>query len=220
MKEKSCFVSWSGGKDACLAMYKACRLGYKPRKLLTMFSRERSISSAHLLPEKLILAQAAALGVEPVIGRALFHEYEAVFVQILRELQKEEIAYGIFGDIDIAEHREWEEKACRQAGLSAVLPLWQQDRRALLEEFITLGFKARIVVVNTAMLPAAFLGRDLSLETVAAVEAAGADACGENGEYHTVVYDGPLFQKPVALRTGREIIPAGGSYIRLAVYVD
>ncbi len=123
MKEKNCFVSWSGGKDACLAMYKACRLGYKPRKLVTMFSKERGISSAHLLPKALIKAQAAALGMESVIGRALYHEYEAVFIEILRELSKEQITYGVFGDIDIEEHRQWEEKACWQAGLSAVLPL-------------------------------------------------------------------------------------------------
>ena len=111
MKEKNCFVSWSGGKDACLAMYKACRLGYKPRKLVTMFSKERGISSAYLLPEALIKAQAAALGMESVIGRALYHEYEAVFIEILRELSKEQITYGVFGDIDIEEHRQWEEKA-------------------------------------------------------------------------------------------------------------
>jgi len=219
MKEKKCFVSWSGGKDACLALYKACRLGYKPHKLVTMFSRESGISSAHRLPEALIQAQAAALGIECVIGRALFHEYETVFVKILRGLKKEQIAYGIFGDIDLAEHRQWEEKACEQAGLVAVLPLWQQNRRALVEEFLALGFKARIVVVNTAMLPAAFLGHDLSPEVLAAIEDTGADACGENGEYHTVVYDGPLFQQPVPIRTGREIIPVGDSYAQLKVHL-
>ena len=99
----------------------------------------------------------------------------------------------------------------------AVLPLWQQNRRALVEEFLALGFKARIVVVNTTMLPAASLGHDLSPEVMAAIEDEGADACGENGEYHTVVYDGPLFQQPVPIRTGKEVIPVGDSYAQLKV---
>jgi len=215
--EKNCFVSWSGGKDSCLAFYRAVNQGYRPQKLLTMFSMENGISTSHRLKEEIIKAQANAMGVECSIGRSSFESYEEVFVSKLKIFKEQGIDYGVFGDIDIEEHKQWEERVCKRASVTALLPLWQEDRRKLVEEFISLGFKAKIVVVNTTMLDSRFLGRDLSYSLMEEIEEYGADVCGENGEYHTVVYDGPIFKKPVDLKFGTGAVPVGEMWAQIEV---
>lgn len=214
---KNCFVSWSGGKDSCLALYIAKERGYKPVKLLTMFGMEE-ISSSHRLNEKIIKAQAESIGIDYIIGKSSFDEYEEVFVSKLKKFKEEGINYGVFGDIDLEGHREWEERVCKSAGMEAVLPHWKRDRKEIVKEFIRLGFKAKIVVVNTTMISTKYLGQDLSLALIEGIEKDGADPCGENGEYHTVVYDGPIFNKPVDIRFDLEIVPVGDTYAQIKVF--
>lgn len=216
---KNCFVSWSGGKDSCLALFRAMSQGYKPKMLFTMFSIENDVSSAHRLNEDIIKAQVNALDLESTIGRAKFEDYEAVFVRNLEAFKSQDIQYGIFGDIDLDEHRKWEETVCEKAQMTAVLPLWQEDRKKLVKEFIDLGFKARIVVVNKTMMSPEFLGRDLSHELLEEIEKTGADVCGENGEYHTVVYDGPLFKTPLNLNFSKEVKDIEGKWAKIEVLI-
>lgn len=216
---KNCFVSWSGGKDSCLALFRAMSQGYKPKMLFTMFSIENDVSSAHRLNEDIIKAQVNALDLESTIGRAKFEDYEAVFVRNLESFKSQDIQYGIFGDIDLDEHRKWEETVCEKAQMTAVLPLWQEDREKLVKEFIDLGFKARIVVVNKTMMSPEFLGRDLSHELLEEIEKTGADVCGENGEYHTVVYDGPLFKTPLNLNFSKEVKDIEGKWAKIEVLI-
>ena len=217
--DKNCFVSWSGGKDSCLALFRAMSQGYKPKMLFTMFSIENDVSSAHRLNEDIIKAQVNALDLESTIGRAKFEDYEAVFVRNLEAFKSQDIQYGIFGDIDLDEHRKWEETVCEKAQMTAVLPLWQEDREKLVKEFIDLGFKARIVVVNKTMMSPEFLGRDLSHELLEEIEKTGADVCGENGEYHTVVYDGPLFKTPLNLNFSKEVKDIEGKWAKIEVLI-
>ena len=217
--DKNCFVSWSGGKDSCLALFRAMSQGYKPKMLFTMFSIENDVSSAHRLNEDIIKAQVNALDLESTIGRAKFEDYEAVFVRNLEVFKSQDINYRIFGDIDLDEHRKWEEKVCEKAQMTAVLPLWQEDRKKLVKEFIDLGFKARIVVVNKTMMSPEFLGRDLSHELLEEIEKTGADVCGENGEYHTVVYDGPLFKTPLNLNFSKEVKDIEGKWAKIEVLI-
>ena len=216
---KNCFVSWSGGKDSCLALFRAMSQGYKPKMLFTMFSIENDVSSAHRLNEDIIKAQVNALDLESTIGRAKFEDYEAVFVRNLEAFKSQDIQYGIFGDIDLDEHRKWEETVCEKAQMTAVLPLWQEDRKKLVKEFIDLGFKAKIVVVNKTMMSPEFLGRDLSHELLEEIEKTGADVCGENGEYHTVVYDGPLFKTPLNLNFSKEVKDIEGKWAKIDVLI-
>ena len=216
---KNCFVSWSGGKDSCLALFRAMSQGYKPKMLFTMFSIENDVSSAHRLNEDIIKAQVNALELESTIGRAKFEDYEAVFVRNLEVFKSQDIQYGIFGDIDLDEHRKWEETVCEKAQMTAVLPLWQEDREKLVKEFIDLGFKAKIVVVNKTMMSPEFLGRDLSHELLEEIEKTGADVCGENGEYHTVVYDGPLFKTPLNLNFSKEVKDIEGKWAKIEVLI-
>lgn len=216
---KNCFVSWSGGKDSCLALFRAMSQGYKPKMLFTMFSIENDVSSAHRLNEDIIKAQVNELELESTIGRAKFEDYEAVFVRNLEAFKSQDINYGIFGDIDLDEHRKWEETVCEKAQMTAVLPLWQENRKKLVKEFIDLGFKAKIVVVNKTMMSPEFLGRDLSHELLEEIEKTGADVCGENGEYHTVVYDGPLFKTPLNLNFSKKIKDIEGKWAKIEVLI-
>lgn len=214
---KCSFVSWSGGKDSCLALYKAKKQGYTIKKLLTMFSEENQISSSHRLREDIIRAQARAISIDYTIGSSSFHSYEQVFVANARKFKEQGMDYGIFGDIDIEEHRQWEERVCRNVSMTAVLPLWERERKELVAEFLQLGFKAKIIVVNTRMIHTGFLGEDLSFSILNDIEKCGGDPCGENGEYHTVVYDGPIFKHPVDLKFGTDIIQVGDTYAHIKV---
>jgi len=113
---------------------------------------------------------------------------------------------GIFGDIDIEEHRKWVEKLCNDTQIKAYLPLWQQPRAKLLNEFLAAGFKAIIVAVNADKLAKEYLGRKLDKELIVEFQNLNIDPCGENGEYHTVVTDGPIFSSPINLNPGNIIL--------------
>ncbi|GAB4345403.1 MAG: diphthine--ammonia ligase [Desulfobulbaceae bacterium] len=206
------FASWSGGKDSCLALYRAIGQGGGPRRLFTMFAEEGR-SRSHGLPRTIIEAQAAAMGIPVRIETASWDDYESVFLDVLAELRDEGIVDGVFGDIDLAAHREWVERVCGSRGVRPHLPLWQEERRDLLDDFIGAGFRAMIVVVDHRRLDESFLGRVLDRKTVMELEAAGVDACGEEGEYHSLVFDGPLFAAPLEISRGAIVRRDGYSFL-------
>jgi len=203
LKNKDFFSSWSGGKDSCLALYKAIRQGGRPRRLLTMFGDDGRRSKSHNLPPEVIAAQAEALAIPSLIGSASWDGYEKIFLGYLGDLKKDGLVDGVFGDIDLVPHREWVERVCGEHDIMAHLPLWQEERRTLLADFIEAGFKAVIVVVDEKRLDKSFLGRTLDWRTIDDLEAAGADACGEEGEYHTVVTGGPIFAHDLEVKYGK-----------------
>ncbi|MFO7760536.1 MAG: diphthine--ammonia ligase [Thermodesulfobacteriota bacterium] len=196
------FCSWSGGKDSCLALYHAIQKGGRPESLLTIMSEDGVTSRSHALPKPLIEAQARSLGLRPVFRSASWQEYEAEFISALHEFKKSGIKVGVFGDIDVDSHREWVRRVCGVAGIIPVHPLWKRNRRELLGEFIGLGFRAQIVVINEQKLDKNFLGKTTEVQTFAEMEGAGIDPSGELGEYHTVVTDGPIFSSIVEIKTG------------------
>ncbi|VVD94361.1 adenine nucleotide alpha hydrolase [Pandoraea commovens] len=202
------FFSWSGGKDSCLALHHAmsCDTGGEPhydvRRLLAMFDETGDSSRSHGLPRELMQAQADALGIALDIGLAGWREYEATFVARLQAMRAEGITHGLFGDIDLQPHRDWEEKVCAAAGMTAVLPLWQRERLTLAHEFISLGYRAVIVCVDGRHLGPEFVGREYDASLLADLPE-GVDACGESGEFHTFAYDGPRFAQPVPWRIER-----------------
>jgi uncharacterized protein (TIGR00290 family) len=190
------FFSWSGGKDSMLALHRALAAGWQVEALLAMFDEDGERSRSHAVPPHLMAVQAEALGIPLVMGRASWADYEAVFTAQLERFAAQGITHGLFGDIDLQPHRDWEEKVCTGAGLSAVLPLWQENRRALVDELLAHGYRARVVCVDARFLDASFCGREFDARFVADLPA-GVDACGENGEFHTFVFDGPRFARPV-----------------------
>jgi uncharacterized protein (TIGR00290 family) len=188
--------SFSGGKDSCLALWRAQQQGLDVRTLLVMFEESGERSRSHAIPLPVIQRQAQALRKELVVGRASWKGYESAFVDALRGLRSTGHTVAVFGDIDLQAHRDWEEKVCATASVRPYLPLWHQDRRALAQEILDAGFKAIVVCVDSRFLSDDFCGRNYDAAFIRDLPA-GVDACGENGEFHTLVYDGPCFHEPV-----------------------
>jgi uncharacterized protein (TIGR00290 family) len=197
--QPSALMSWSGGKDSCLALWRARRAGLNVALLVTAMDESGARARSHGVPPELLQAQAASLGARMRFYQASWDDYEACFIETLRAAALDSIGTAIFGDIDLLPHRAWEERVCAAAGLTARLPLWGESRRALVDEFLAAGFKAIVVCVNGKHLSADFCGREFDAAFLADLPP-GVDACGENGEFHTFVYDGPAFAAPVALR--------------------
>ena len=195
-------VSWSGGKDSCLALWRARQSGVRIERLVTALDESGQRARSHGVPPALLQAQADALGVPLVFYSASWQQYEEKFVAALRDAHGAGMRHAVFGDIDLQAHRDWEEKVCARAGLQASLPLWNQPRRQLVDEFLALGFKALVVCVNGRHLPQDFCGRDFDAAFLADLPPE-VDACGENGEFHTFVYDGPAFAHAVPFRRDR-----------------
>lgn len=198
----SAFVSWSGGKDGALALHRAREQGIEVKALLTMFDESGTRSRSHAVPREVMQAQADALGIPLVTAKAGWADYEAVFTGCLRRFADEGITQGIFGDIDLVPHREWEERVCAAAGLTAHLPLWDDSRVLLSRQVLALGFKPLIVCVNARWLDASFCGVAYD-EAYLARLPPEVDACGENGEFHSYVTDGPGFAQAVPVQVAR-----------------
>jgi len=188
--------SFSGVKDSCLALWVAKRRGYNVRTLLVMFDESGKGVRSHAIPLALMQQQAQALGCDLMACNASWKSYEEVFIGALRELRSRGHRYAIFGDIDLQAHRDWEEKVCRAADIEAVLPLWQNDRLQLADEVVAAGFRAIVVCTDSRYLGSEFCGREYDARFIADLPP-GVDACGENGEFHTFVYDGPSFRHRV-----------------------
>lgn len=200
-----------------MALYKAIQQGGRPRRLLTMFGDDGKRSKSHNLPPEVIAAQAEALAIPSQVGSASWDDYEKIFLGYLGGLKKDGLGDGIFGDIDLVPHRQWVEKVCGEHDIIAHLPLWQEERRKLLADFIEAGFKAVIVVVDEKRLGSSFLGRVLDWRTIDDLEAAGADACGEEGEYHTLVTGGPIFGRDLRVDYGKISHHKGYGFLDVSV---
>jgi diphthine-ammonia ligase len=201
------FVSWSGGKDGCLALYRAKSGGMEVGYLANMVSEDGQRSRSHGIRAAVIKKQAEALGIPIVQQLTADENYETSFVAMLKEFKREGITGGVFGDIDFTPHREWVENVCRQAGLTAYLPLWNESQKKLIEEFIDAGFKAVVVAVKAELLEKEVLGRIIDREFLTFLTRVnkGITPCGEDGEYHTLVVDGPIFNKRLEIVRSEKI---------------
>lgn len=192
-------TSWSGGKDSCYAMMQAVAQGMKPKVLLNMMNENGQVSRSHGLPLSILKQQAEKMNLPIVTIPATWNEYEAKYIKALQEIKaKFELEAAVFGDIDLQPHRDWEEKVCKAVGIQAVLPLWQQNRIDLVNEMLTNGIETMIVSCNTQM-GESYLGEIMTKELAQELEAKGIDSCGENGEFHTMVINCPLFSEPIIL---------------------
>ncbi|HEX5686845.1 MAG TPA: adenosine nucleotide hydrolase [Ideonella sp.] len=193
-------VSWSAGKDSCLALLRAREAGLDVCTFLTMLDTD-DLSKSHALPRELIAAQVAVLGgtwQPAVVGPG---DYGSGFAAQLALLRAAGHTHMVFGDIDLQAHRDWLEPACERAGLQAVFPLWGLSRDAVAREIIARGIRARIVCVDTRWLDESHCGVDYD-EAFLARLPAGVCPCGEDGEFHSFVWDGPGFARPLVLAGG------------------
>lgn len=191
MKEKF-FVSWSGGKDSYLALLKAKEQGLDIQYLLNFTGHDgRGIS--HGISYQLLKQQAGALGIPLVTEQVSWESYEAGFIKAVTGLKKEGITGGVFGDINIVGHREWVEEKCGSLGITARFPLWARAEEDVLKELLSCGAQLIIVSIDEKVLPGEWLGKKVDQSFITACQEAGISPCGENGEYHTMVVGGPLF---------------------------
>lgn len=197
------FTSWSGGKDSCFALMKAHEQGHSPIVLFNMMNENNMVSRSHAIPKAVLEKQADMIDLPLVTKPASWESYETIFIETLKELKSDYlINVGVFGDIDLQAHRDWEEKVCDIAGIEAILPLWQRNRKALVHEMIDAEIEAHIVSCNEVM-GEKFLGRKIDRNLIIELEEIGVDACGENGEYHTLVINMPFFKNRIDITFGK-----------------
>ena len=192
-------LSYSGGKDCILALYRKIEQGDIPVALLTTVKKSSEETWTHGLSFDLLEQVSKSLELPIIYAQCDVSEYEDVFEEKLREAKKMGATSVVYGDIDIAHHKQWGIDRSKNAGLDYEFPLWQEDREKLVYEVIDSGFKAVIKKVNLDYLSEDFLGKTLDKPLIEEIKKTGSDACGENGEYHTFVVDGPLFSTPIEL---------------------
>lgn len=203
---KNSLCSWSGGKDSCFALMQAMLQGYSPKVLLNVLNEEGKISRSHGIPSSILQAQADAAGLPIHLISSSWNEYEKHFTNALAALKEQyQLSYAVFGDIDLQPHRDWEEKVCTNAGLTAVLPIWKQERKTLVLQMLEAGIETMIVSCNEIM-GEQFIGQIITPPLVDELEAMGIDACGENGEYHTLVLDCPLFTERINVTVKNKLL--------------
>lgn len=207
------FVSFSGGKESVFALFHALRQGITVEVLFTMMNSKGVKTRGHGFRKGLVSAQAQALGVSAVFANASWRRYEEVFKKVLRKFKAEGIKAGVFGDLYLEEHRQWVERVCSEVGLEPILPLWGRDPEGLLKEFLSLGFKAILVAIKDPRVPIEFLGKTLDEEIIRNLKEIGIDPCGERGEYHTLVVDGPLFSKSLYVKASKKMKGKRGVFL-------
>ena len=197
---KKFVASYSSGKDSTLAVYKAIKEGMEPVNLILTQNNDPSISWFHGLSEEMVkvLSEAIDIPIDRVVTSG--EEYAANFEAALRRGKEAGAEVCIFGDIDIEGHLEWCTERCRNAGLEAYFPLWHKKREDVVKEFLDNGFSTYLTVINTDVMDKKYIGQKLTREMMEELKKEGVDACGENGEYHSFVTDGPLFKHPVKVR--------------------
>ena len=199
---KKAFASWSGGKDSMLALYRAIRT-VEVTYLLNMLSEDGVSSRSHGLNAELLRAQATAMGKTIIQRPSSWKGYERTFKEAVLGLKRKGVTVGVFGDIELQEHRDWIERVCSDLEIEPLFPLWGAGREELINEFISAGFRAIVVSTNADNLGKEWLGREINGDFVRDLKELGdVDLCGELGEYHTFVFDGPLFRYPVGFRLG------------------
>ena len=215
-------MSWSGGKDSALALYELLRSpDWEVVGLLTSVADQYRRVSHHGVREELLCEQADALGLPLDILRLTMRDgpcTNAAYEQLIGDKLADYVGRGVrhvaHGDLFLADLRAYRERNLTRLGMTGVFPIWGRDTRQLVEDFEDLGFRAVLCCVEGSRLPASFVGRTLGRSLVADLPPE-VDPCGENGEYHSFVYDGPTFQRPVAFEIGQTVTRDNRHYVDL-----
>lgn len=196
-------LSYSCGKDSTLALHKMIENGHQPVGLLVVVDESTGRSFFHGADKDLLQRYSEALNILLIPCPTDGTNYHLALEKGLQQAIAMGAEAACFGDIDIEDNRAWAEERCQNAGIPAFFPLWQNDRKANVYELIGLGYKCLIKSVNSNLLPEELLGRYIDKDTIKIMQASNIDICGENGEYHTLVIDGPIFSKPLSYQTGK-----------------
>lgn len=203
------FCSWSGGKDAALAMHEARLHGLETELLITMMTERGTRSRSHGLSREVLDAQARATGIRIHYASTSWDAYERTFGEQASSARSAGLRDGIFGDIDGERSRQWVVNACSASGVTAHLPLWGRPRKELLQLLLARRFHAVVIAVRVGVVSESMLGCPLDAGLLRRLERSGVDASGEGGEYHTLVLDGPIFVRPLDVTFGGKILRDG-----------
>lgn len=200
-------IAWSGGKDSALALHEIQNT-IQIEALITTVNEDDRIAM-HGINKKLISQQAQAIGypmIEVRVPRNCSNDqYEFKLAEALQEYRESGVELVIFGDLFLEDIRAYRENFLKRIGMKGVFPLWKKETTALAKQFIDCGFRAIIICVDTQTLSEEFAGRDFDYELLNSLPPQ-VDPCGENGEFHTFVYDGPIFSEPVRIEKGQKYL--------------
>lgn len=207
-QKKKTYFNWSSGKDAALALHKLQQdQEFNVDRLLTSINNHYGRVSMHGLRRELLMRQIEAIGL-PVSTIELpaepsMEEYAEKMKNVVSTLKSEGYTHTAFGDIFLEDLRKYREEQLNPFEIQCVFPLWKMDTKEVITEFLNLGFRAIVVCVNANLLDSSFVGRELSEDFINELPA-NVDPCGENGEFHTFCFDGPIFKKPIKFEIGEK----------------
>ncbi|MBD2754565.1 Dph6-related ATP pyrophosphatase [Spirosoma validum] len=209
MSRQRAIMNWSGGKDSALALYHILQSDqWDIQSLLTSVNAHYGRVSMHGVRTELLAAQAGRLGLPlnrmNLPGDVSMEAYDAYMQKTLQPFWADGVTHSIFGDIFLEDLRLYREEQLQKVGLKAIFPLWQRNTTELIHEFVDLGFRAVLVCVNEKYLSAELVGQELSLDLLRSLPKT-VDPCGENGEYHSFVFDGPIFSSPIVYQKGEVV---------------
>ena len=209
MKPKAIF-NWSSGKDSALALYKTLKEDqFEVTSLLTSINKEFQRISMHGVHISLLEKQAESLAF-PLIKMEIpkepsMEEYQKIMSKTMNEIKSQGVTHSIFGDIFFGDLRVYREEQLQAIGMQAVFPLWKQNTSNLIHEFLDLGFKTIVTCVNETYLDKSFAGRIIDRNFIKDLPE-NVDPCGENGEFHTFTFDGPIFKNPIEFEVGETVM--------------
>jgi len=210
VKEKV-VLAWSGGKDSAMALHALLTSSqYNVVSLLTTISEQYERISHHGVRVELLEQQAAALGIR--LHKLYLHQtncdiadYEAAMKKVMLEYKEKDVLTVAFGDVFLQDLREYREHNLAKVGMKGIFPIWHRDTTEIVQTFIDLGFRAYLTCVDGEKLGKEFAGRPIDADLIRDLPD-GVDPCGENGEFHSYVYDGPIFQRPVGVSVGEVVL--------------
>lgn len=208
MKEKI-LLSWSGGKDSCMALYEVQRSQSYEIIILTTVTEGYDRISMHGVRRMLLERQAESLGLDLtkvyIPRNATNEDYELRMKEVLTKHQKGGVSSVAFGDIFLEDLRRYREKNLSRVGMRGIFPIWRRDTSELIRRFIDLGFKAVVTCIDPKVLNPSFAGRVIDEDFISQLPAQ-VDPCGENGEFHSFVFDGPIFGKQIKFSVGEVVL--------------
>lgn len=208
MKPKAIF-NWSSGKDSALALYKTLKEeNLEIVSLLTSINEEFQRISMHGVHVSLLEKQAKSLGLNlikmEIPKEPSMEQYREIMIRTMGVIQTQGVTHSIFGDIFLEDLRKYREDQLKASGMEAVFPLWKQNTADLIREFLDLGFKTIVTCVNETYLDQSFAGRIIDESFIDDLPG-NVDPCGENGEFHTFTFDGPIFKEPIPFEIGETV---------------
>ena len=205
------YFSWSSGKDSALALYHLQQAGLEVSRLITTVNQHFGRVSMHGLRRELLEQQALALGIPLSIidipREPSMEDYGVLMEKALHRLQNDGFTHCGFGDIFLEDLKTYREKQLQPFDIQGIFPIWNLDTKARLQEFINLGFKAIVICLKSDLLDVSFLGREVDHSFIQDLPQ-NVDPCGENGEFHTFCYDGPIFNHPIPFTSGEIVFRA------------